>query len=96
MLRLRAETECGIVFGLGVNLRKEIYMKFIFCLIIAAFALEANAAECQNGRCGVRPVPKAVMVTEQVVKTTKNVAVGTVRVVTPPYGRCKNGRCYVR
>lgn len=102
--------ECGIVFGLGVKLtqkERNLYMRFIFCLIVAAFALEANAGDCQNGRCclngqcGLRPVPKVVQATGEVVQATvqatKNVTVGTVRAVTPPYGRrCRGGRCYVR
>lgn len=82
-------------------------MRYIICLIVAAFALEVNAGDCQNGRCclngqcDLRPVPKAVQATKavavEVVQATTNVTKGAVRFVTPPYSRrCRGGRCYVR
>lgn len=76
-------------------------MKYLMFACAVLFALEANAGDCQNGRCGLRPAPRVVQATGEVVQatvqTTKNVAVGTVRAVTPPYSRrCRGGRCYVR
>lgn len=78
-------------------------MKYVMFACAVLFALEANAGDCQNGRCGLRSAPSRVVqatgeVVHTTVQTTKNVAVGTVRAVTPPYNcrRCRGGRCHVR
>jgi hypothetical protein len=51
------------------------------------FCIEAGAAECKNGKCGIRKV------TNGTVATIRKVTKETVRVVTPPY--CPNGKCRV-
>lgn len=73
-------------------------IRFILCFAALLFCLEANAGECHNGRCNLRPAAKVVQSTRQVTGEVVQATKSAVRVVTPPYGRryCRNGRCYVR
>lgn len=65
-------------------------MRILICIVAVLSCIEANAAGCPNGQCGVRKV-------NGTVQTVRNVTKGAVQVVTPPYrGRCSNGKCKVR
>ena len=84
-------------------------MRILMCVVVALSCVAVQAGDCANGRCQLnRPVVSAarevVDVTRDIAvgtaQVTRNVAVDTVRAVTPPYrgrcGRCVNGRCRVR
>lgn len=68
-------------------------MRIALCLIVA-LASCAVYADCPNGRCHLNQPVKTV--TKGTVQTVRTVTKGAVQIVTPPYGRCANGRCRVR
>jgi hypothetical protein len=65
-------------------------MRTLMICAAILFCVEAHAADCKNGNCGVNAVRK---VTNGTVSTVRSVTRGTVRVITPPY--CPNGKCKV-
>lgn len=89
--------ECGIAFGRGVDFysfEKESNMRILMSLAIVLSCLSVRAADCPNGRCGVKQTVRTV--TGNTVRTARVVTKGTVRVVTPPYKVCPNGNCKFR
>lgn len=70
-------------------------MRILICVAVALCCVAAQAGDCPNGRCSLNQPVRTV--TKETVQTARNITVGTVRAVTPPYrGRCTNGRCKVR
>lgn len=70
-------------------------MRILICVAVALCCVAAHA-DCPNGRCSLNQPVRTV--TNETVLAARNITVGTVRAVTPPYnrGRSTNGRWKVR